>query len=261
MSQTEPEPYFPLDPRLDVVEAMRQGWRLMRSDFWPLWVVGLVSMLVPGISGPAIIVVGPPILAGLYYVLARRMAGKPVETGLIFQGFTQVFKPSVIAGLVPFGVAMATMFIWLPIHFAIIFGMLARTGSQSHPPLAQILVPIAIDFAVLIVLLLVSGVVRLFFIFAQCAVWNMRQSGWEAAKFSVRLVIDNLGPIVKMVLLFALVVFVINIIGIATCGVGSILLVPAFEVWWGITILTLYRSWTGRFPIPLQADEVLTADL
>ena len=79
MGRTASELIPPPDPNLGVIEAMGQGWRLMREDFWSLWTITIVVMLIQGVSGPAAVIVAPPLLAGFYYVLARRMTGHHVE--------------------------------------------------------------------------------------------------------------------------------------------------------------------------------------
>lgn len=69
MGRTASELIPPPDPNLGVIEAMGQGWRLMREDFWSLWTITIVVMLIQGVSGPAAVIVAPPLLAGFYYVL------------------------------------------------------------------------------------------------------------------------------------------------------------------------------------------------
>jgi hypothetical protein len=91
--------------RLGVLDAAGLGWRLMRSDFWPLWVVSFLANIIAGFSGPGVFVVGPPMAAGVFYVLGQRMQGRRVDVGQVFQGFSQRFKQSFMAGLIPYGAA------------------------------------------------------------------------------------------------------------------------------------------------------------
>lgn len=189
------------------------------------------------------------------------MTGHHVEVKDVFEGFRQVFKESVIAGLLPFGVGFVAVMIWMPVHLVIMFGVMSVGARHNGPPSLEMIGALAIDFGLLAVLILVSWAVHVLFIFAQCAVWNTRDSGWDAAKFSVRLVRDHLGSVVGMVLLFVLVMLGAEIAGILTCFVGLVFFMPAAWAWYSATILVLYRSWTGRFPVPQQAGEVLEADL
>ena len=52
--------------RLGVLEAMGLGWGLLKSDFWTLWLVTFLAMAIQGFSGPAAIVVAPPMVAACH---------------------------------------------------------------------------------------------------------------------------------------------------------------------------------------------------
>jgi hypothetical protein len=240
-------PQSPPGPRLGVVEAMGQGWDLMKTDFWPLWVTAFLAVILPGFARLAAIVVGPPLAAGLFLVLSRRMDGQKSEIGDVFKGFSQRFKESVVAGLVPWGVQIAASILWLPLHLALAFstmGVTAGTNGRAAPMAIPML--FCCDFGFLGLISLAALAVRMFFIFAQCAVWDMPGRGWEAAKFSVRMVWDNLGSVIGLWLLFLLIWSAAGIVGAAACCIGSYFTIPLADLWYSSTVLYLYRSWTGR---------------
>jgi hypothetical protein len=235
-------------PRLGVIEAMSRGWALATGDFWMLWAAAFLAWALPAVAGPGAIVVGPPMAAGLFYVLALRMQGRPVRVGQVFEGFTQRFKPSVIAGLVPYGAHLAAGIIWVPIHIVLVFTAvgLSEAVDQREPPWLMFPV-LLIDFAIIGVLVLAAMAVRMFFIFAQCAVWDMPESGWSAAKFSVRTVRDHLWPVLGLWGLFALVGMCGALLGyICGCGLGLFFTMPMVDLWYSSSVLHLYRSWTGK---------------
>ena len=252
MSQTLPAPLPsapPVEARLGVIEAMGLGWNLLTSDFWPLWLAAFMVMLISGFAGPARIVVGPPLAAGLFYVIAWKMRGGKVDLGQVFQGFSQRFKQSFIAGLVPYGAQLAMLVIWLPIHLCVVFGGMGLSGMhhQGGPPEPFIMMPLMlVDMAVAFGLSFGVLVVYMFFIFAQCEVWNSPESGWAAAKFSVRLVWNNLGSVLGLCVLFWLVYVAAGLLGMIGCCVGQLFTIPVAQLWFAATVLYLDRSWTGR---------------
>ncbi len=235
--------------RLGVLDAVGMGWRLMMGDFWLLWLVSFIAHLITGFSGPAALVVGPPMAAGVFYVLGRRMRGERVEVGQVFQGFSQRFKQSFIAGLMPYGVQIIAPMIWLPFHIVLVFAAMGGTAAASENEAAGLVVffsALCMDFAIYGVLMLVVLVTKMFFTFAQCAVWDHPESGWEAAKFSVRLVCDHLGSVIGLFLLFALIWILGMVGGYAACCVGLFFTMPLVSLWYSATLICLYRSWTGQ---------------
>ncbi len=235
-------------PELGVMEAVGLGWELLKSNFWTLWVVSFLAVLIQGFSGPGVIVVGPPLLAGLYYVLAQQADGREVRVGMLFHGFSYRFKPSFIAHLVPYCVGFGAMLLWVPIHLAVIFGAmgLGAAGGDEETMAISMALAIALDVGAYLVLLLGSMVVWLFFMFAGCAVWDRPDSGWEAAKESARLVRAKLGSVIGLCLLFVLIGVAAAIVGYLACCIGIWFTTPIVFLWYAATVLYLYRSWTGR---------------
>jgi hypothetical protein len=238
---------------LGVLDAMSLGWRLLVSDFWRLWLVGLVLLAVlmgAGMFGlPAGILITPPMMAGLLYVLRRRMDGGPAAVGDLFAGFKQRFGESVVGYLpVSLGsVVIATAFVlalWLLIGVCILI-VAAAEGDEGVAVVTVacgILVFLALEFCLLAAMTLLA----LFFYLVPAAVWDHPGSGWEAAKASARLVWDHFGSMLGFVVLFALVSSAANVLGMLACCVGWVFTTPAVIVWFYATLLYMYRSWTGQ---------------
>jgi len=255
MSSSEPVPPAVMaGGRLPVMDAVGLGWRLLKSDFWTLWLVSLLVLAIQGFAGPAAIVVGPPMVAGMFYVLSRRAEGGQVEVGMVFEGFSHRFKQSFFAYLLPFGIGFGAVLVWVPIHLATVFGAIGAGASGSDKAAAGALVAaIALDVVAYVVLVLGAAVVWLFFIFAQCAVWDRPDSGWEAAKESARLVWRNFWSVVGLLLLFWAISLAGSLLGMAACCIGIWFTMPIVMLWWHATVLYLYRSWSGR-PGPWRVE-------
>jgi uncharacterized membrane protein len=95
-------------------------------------------------------------------------------------------------------------------------------------------------------LLVALALLHLFFTFMPAAVWDHPGAGWDAAKTAVRLVRAHLISVLAFALLFGLAGVGAVVVGLLTCGLGLIFLLPAIEVWRYATLVYLYRSWTGR---------------
>jgi len=246
------QPAGPAAP-LGVLEAMSLGWRLLMSDFWRLWLVGLVLLMVAWAAGmfglPAAILVTPPLMAGLFYVVARRMDGGPAEVGDLFRGFKERFAESIVAylpvslGSVVFGVIMG-LSTWLLIMLC--FGLAAAAEGDDAAVALAVVAGILVFLVLEGILVIGLSLLVLFFYFAPAAVWDHPGEGWEAAKASARLVRDHIGSMLGFVVLFGVIGLAAHLAGLLACGVGWLFTTPAVTIWAYATLLYLYRSWTGQ---------------
>jgi len=237
--------------RLGVVDAVGMGWRLMMGDFWALWLLGLVFlalMMAAGFVPYGQIVAAPPLTAGFFCALCRRIDAGRCEVIQIFEGFKQRFGQSILAMLPVMLAWLALGIILTPfIVAAFLGGAAAGAASDSEEVFGITLaVVLGLGYLLFIVLLLVSVVLAWFFVFAALAVWDHPESGWEAAKASVRLVWRNRWSVVGLQLLFVVIGSAATMIGYMTCCVGFLFVIPAMIVWQHAAYVYLYRSWTGQ---------------
>jgi hypothetical protein len=239
---------------LGVIEAMGMGWRLVMSDFWRLWVVALVqALLLMGANSVlgivAVVLILPPLAAGMFYVVARRIDGHPAEVGGLFKGFQDRFGEAVV-GFLP--VAGASLVFGMLLVFVIVAAVLAGIGlaaaAEHEAALAVLLVVLDAVLALLLisVLVLIVNLFTLFFIFLFPAVWDHPESGWTAAKASVRLVKEHFWSVIGLVLLFWLLGHAAGLVGLLACCIGVLFTGPFVGLWQIATVTYLYHSWTGR---------------
>ena len=258
MTQTAPAlPAGPGQPAapLGVLEALGMGWRLMMSDFWALWLPAFVlTLIIMGASNFGIIaavLVQPPLMAGLYWLVARKIDGAPVKLGDAFEGFQKRFGQSVLAMLpvslasLVFGVAIAA------VVMVTMFGGMAIAGMGAHgeeEAIAAVVVVLGIlvGGGLLLVIFLALLIFCMFFTFALPAVWDHPESGWEAMRVSARLVWGHIAPVVGLTILLVLIGGAANILGLLACCIGVLFTGPLVMVWQTAAITYLYRSWTGR---------------
>jgi len=239
---------------LGVIDALGMGWRLLMSDFWGLWlpafVLTLVLMAASNFGIVAAVLIQPPLMAGLYWLVARRIDGAPVQIGDVFEGFQQRFGQSVLAML---PVSLAGMVFGLAIAVVVMvtmFGGMAIAEAAGHGDEGAIAVAVVLGILVggglLLVLFLALIIFCMFFTFVLPAVWDHPESGWQAVRVSARLVWDRFWPVVGLTILFILIGMAANLVGLAACCVGVLFTAPVAMVWQTAAIVYLYRSWTGR---------------
>jgi len=256
---------------LGVIDAMGMGWRLLMSDFWMLWLlalvlfavmmgVGLVSCCLLCLAPLVAFFVQPPLQAGLFKALKGRIDGAAVNFNDLFAAFPECYWQAVLAGLPVILIDGAVQVVTMPVR---IFGQFAEPLSRELHYSAEVLIPVIIGAAgVVILLILALAIFRLFFAFSMLAIWDHKKSGVEAIKLSMRLVKGHFWPILGLSLLFALIGFAAAIVGLLACLVGMAITVPAARMWHQITLVYLYRSWTGQPLVqPLAAPPAPDAGL
>ena len=239
---------LPGEGRLGVIDAYRLGWRFLKKDFWQHWLLAFVCMLLLMASwfvpfGPFI--AGPPLAAGFMYVLMQRIDGRASGVGGLFEGFKQRFAQSIVSLLPVLIVWFVLTIIYLAAYFVLVFPILMSAGPDHSPDMQKYL-SVFIPF---MVVANISGIVvsvfYLFFVFAPLAVWEYPQSGWEAAKASVRMVRDRIWSVLGFGVLGWLIGWLFSL-GIIACCIGIFFTAPISMLWFGSALVYLYRSWTGR---------------
>ena len=243
--------------RLGVIDALGMGWRLMMSDFWPIWLVGFVLLAIhmglsfagnlPFVGIVIQLAVGflvqPPLWVGLYYAVSRRIDGRAAKVDYLFEGFRQRYWQSVVVAL-QCGVIMIAAMVPVVIPVGILAASGALDGSAREEVL-YVVIPIVAVLGVAWLALFVAVTVHL--IFSYLAVWDHPvRGGWEAVKDSARVVRRHFWPTVGVLALFGLIAMGAILAGLLACGIGVLFTLPVVLIWQTAAYIYLYRSWTGR---------------
>ena len=246
-----------------VMEALGMGWRLVMTDFWPIWLVGLVAFAIqmgcglPGaipyigacIQLAVAIFVQPPLIAGLFYAVRNSIDGSPAQVGEVFEGFRQRYWQSVVTIILPLVVGfVGTLLIGGIIAGAVVIGDEAGGDEEA-------IVAVLLSLIIVIPLLIVMFLVGLLFMFSLVAVWDHPESGWEAVKDSVRIVKAHLMSCVGYAILCGLIGLAAYLLGAIACCVGVFFTMPFVTVWFSASTIYLYRSWTGQPLVQAVAEE------
>lgn len=218
------------------VECMKEGWELIRDQYWLFFAITLVGMIIAG-AIPFGILLGA-MFCGIYFCLFQKMNGQKVTFEGLFKGF-EYFKPSLIATLVLIIPAVA---LGILAYISLIMMQLSLSRSKN-PNLGDIFSYFGFFAVEMIFLWLILGSIHAFLFFAYPLIIEYKLSGMDAFKLSANAVWKNLGGIVGFIALEAVLV----IVGYMLCFVGVYLTLPVMFA----GALVAYRE---VFPMPTNPE-------
>ncbi len=193
------------------VECMKEGWELIKQDYWIFFAITLVGMLIGGIS--MYVLVGA-MVCGIFYCYLQKIDGKTVSFDELWKGF-QWWLPGLIATII----LVVPMFIVLGFIYAPFIAAAVMGSKLSESELIGLLLgAIAIDLVFIVVMICFHTL--LMFTFPLMVDRNL--GAFEAMKTSAKGVWKNLGGIAG----FYGVAFVLSLIGGLACGIGTYFVMP-----------------------------------
>ncbi len=192
------------------VECIKEGWALIKDQYWLFFGISLVGILI---GGAVPIVLLGPMMVGIFICLLQRLRNEPVEFGTLFRGFDHFVQGLVVAVL-----KMVPIIIVLVPYYIVLIAMMATTmprGGNPGPEESRQFVLSFFGFEIVffVVIMVVSLLVEIFFMFAFPLIADRKMSGLDAVKLSFRAGKANLGGILGLMLLNALLGF----IGVLCC--------------------------------------------
>jgi len=197
------------------VQCMREGWELIKDEYWLFFAITLVAMLIAGFI-PFGIGMGA-MFCGIYICIFQKMNGEKVTFDALFRGFNY-FVPALIATLVFIVPAMILGFIaYIPLIL-----MEIRMMNSKNPNPNEFLAYFGFFVVEMLVVWLVLGSIHAFLFFAYPLIVERKMSGLDAFKLSARAVWHNLSGIVNFILLE----FALGLVGSLFCFVGVYFTLP-----------------------------------
>lgn len=197
------------------VECMREGWDLIKDQYWLFFAVTLVGMLIAGIV-PFGILIGA-MFCGIYYCLFQKMNGQRITFEGLFKGFDYLV-PGLIATLV---LIVPAVILGILAYIPLVLMQLSMMTSKNPNP-DEMFAYLGFFAVEMIALWLILGTIHAFLFFAYPLIVEYKLSGMEAFKLSAKAVWKNLGGIVGFIALEVVMI----IIGYLLCVVGVYLTLP-----------------------------------
>jgi hypothetical protein len=102
------------------MECFREGWEAIKPNYWPIFVITIVGMLIGGLS--AYILLGS-MVCGIFYCYFRALDGETVEIGHLFRGF-RFFWPSLLVTVLVIAPAVILIgLIYVPLLYVTFTGV------------------------------------------------------------------------------------------------------------------------------------------
>jgi hypothetical protein len=225
---------------INPIECMKEGWELIKDQYWLFLGITFVGMLIGGII-PLGLGLGA-MYCGIYYTMMQKMDGKPFEFGDLFKGFN-FFLPALIATLV----YIVPMFIMIFIQMGSMFGVMASM-TDSHGRINE--TAIFALYGTLIVEGVIGGIImssiHAFIMFTYPLIVERNLSGMDALKLSAKAVWGNLGGVVGLIL----AEFVLGFIGYLACGIGLYFVFPIMFAGVLVAYRRVFPSMNQRFNAP-----------
>jgi len=225
------------------VECIKEGWALIKDQYWLFFGISLVGILIGGVV--PIVLMGP-MMVGVFLCLFQRQRHEPVEFGQLFKGFDH-FVP----GLVVTVLKMIPVLIILVPYYVILIAMMATTmprGGIDDPEQARAFFMsfFGVEIGFFLVIMVVSIATEIFFMFAFPLVADRRLSGLDAVKLSFRAGKANLGGILGLMLLNML----LGIVGVLCCVIGVYFYLPIAFASQAVAFRRVFPETAQPFPVP-----------
>lgn len=198
------------------VECMKEGWELIKDDYWLIFGVTIVGLLIGGLI-PFGLGIGA-MFCGIYYVILRKMDGKPIEFGDLFKGFN-FFVPGLVATLVVIIPTIISLFL---IYGSMVAFILTAANSRGSAQEEIVYGMVATLFVEAVIVSLVLSCLHALIMFAYPLIAERNLGGFEAFKLSARAVWANLSGVIGIIL----IEFLMGFVGYLAFVVGIYFVVP-----------------------------------
>ena len=228
---------------IEPVACLKEGWALIKDQYWLFFGIVVVGLILGGIV--PIVLLGP-MMVGIYLCFFRRMKGEQVEFGTLFKGF-DYFAQGLIAALIqmiPMVVVMVPMYVVWIIFFLISMPRDGRMDPDDAPTFFVTLIGFELVF--FLVIIVVSIVSNIFFMFAFPLIADRNLSGLDAIKLSIKAGKANFGGILLLLLLNA----GLSLLGLLACFIGLYFIMPVSFAANAVAYRRVFPETTQSFPSP-----------
>jgi uncharacterized membrane protein len=194
------------------VECFKEGWEIIKSDYWMLFVITLVGAMIAGVSFYVLL---GAMSCGIYYCYIRKIDGSPaVSFDDLFKGF-KYFMPSLLATiLIVVPIFLVIGIVYVPFIMAAVMGARLSQGEMMSLMGGALIVEIFVAFFMVCLHTLL--------IFTFPLIIDRNLSAIEAVKTSARAVLKNMGGVVGLIG----VSFVLSIVGYLALCIGLYFVIP-----------------------------------
>ena len=170
------------------VECVKEGFEMIKRDYWLLFAIGLVGGLI---GGATMYVLAGAMICGIMYAFLKAIDGKPVAFDDLWKGMNY-FGPGLVVILV---IIVPVIVFYIFVYVSLLGAMIGGAQAGEAGLVGALVVVGIIDFVFLI--LMVCFHTLLTFSFPLIVDRNL--GAMEAMKTSARAVWQNLGGVAGLV--------------------------------------------------------------
>ena len=219
------------------IESFKEGWELIKSDYWMMFVIALVGGLIGGVT--LYILLGA-MACGIFICFLQKIDTGTVSFDNLWKGFSY-FKPSFIvllAIVVPMIIVYAL--IYAPFIMAAVMG---QKLSES-----ELMGMLAGAFAIDAVVILVMVCFHTLLMFSFPLIVDKNLSGMQAMKLSAKAVWKNLGGVAGFIGVYFVLIFAATFL---TCGIGVYFILPVITAAFTVVYRKVFPApFSGKFDQP-----------
>ncbi len=198
------------------VECFKEGWQLIKDQYWLIFAITTVGMLIAGLI-PFGIGMGA-MYCGIYYVLFQKINGQRVEFGELFKGF-EYFVPGLVVTLI---IIVPAVICLIAVYGSMMAMLFASMDSRGNLNPGIIWGMFGTFFVEGVIIALVLGCLQALMMFAYPLIVERSLGGFDAFKLSAKAVWANLSGVIGIIL----IEFALGIIGYLVFFIGLYLVFP-----------------------------------
>lgn len=214
------------------VECAKQGWELIKNDYWILFAIGLVGGLIGGFS--LYILLGA-MACGIFYCYLQVIDGKSVSFDGLWKGF-EFFLPGLIVTLV---IVVPMLIVYGVIYAPFILAAVMGSKLSQDEMMGLLFGAFAVDFVFIVIMVCFHTLLM----FSFPLIVDKKLSAIGAMKTSAKAVWKNLGGVVGLIL----VNFGLMILGYLAFCIGLYFVIP-------IVIAANVVAYRQVFPAPQERN-------
>lgn len=193
------------------VECFKEGWEIIKNEYWLFFAISLVGLLIGGIS--MYILVGA-MMCGIYYCFLQKIDDIPVSLDGLWKGFGYILPSLIVTVFIVVPIFVLMGIIYAPLIMAAVMG-----SKLSSDEITQLFVG---AFAIDMVLAVIMTCFHTLLLFSFHLIVDRNLGGIKAMTTSAKAVWNNLSGVAGLIG----VAILLSIPAILTCGIGTYFLLP-----------------------------------
>ena len=197
------------------IECIREGWDLIKEDFWLLFAISLVGALIAGFT--VYILLGA-MICGIFGCYLKKIDGKPVAFEDLWLGFAYLGPSALVTIIFVVPIVVYVIVLFVTIYSPLVVA--AIMGNKADPTiiLGTFLAAIVVDVIIAIAMTCIHSLM----IFCFPLLVDRKLSSLDSLRLSARAVMKNISGIAGLVG----VNFVLVLLGQLAFCVGIYFVVP-----------------------------------